>query len=149
MPRILKSAAALLSAVTPLLAAGIAPVGAQDVDMAQIGAVPGGVSTVLQNGNRNDASVNQLAVQSGLAPGQNQALIVQSGDDNRAAIGQEGSANSANIAQNGSGNEGAILQMNSGNAAELQQSGNGLSIKIEQYGAAIPGSAPIMITQGN
>jgi minor curlin subunit len=145
MPRILKSAAALLSAVTPLLAGGIAPAGAQDVDMAQIG----GVSTVLQNGNRNDASVNQLAVQSGLAPGQNQALIVQSGDDNRAAIGQEGSANSANIAQNGSGNEGAILQMNSGNAAELQQSGNGLSIKIEQYGAAIPGSAPIMITQGN
>jgi minor curlin subunit len=149
MGRFLSSKAAAVSASLMLFVAGMTPGSAQDADMPQIDAVPGGISTVLQNGNRNDASVNQLAVQSGMAPGQNQALITQNGDDNKASITQQGDTNSATIAQNGSNNEGAIVQMNSGNNFELQQSGNGLSIKIEQYGASIPGNAPVMITQGN
>lgn len=149
MSGFMKPCVAVISAFIPVLAAGIAPAAAQDADMVQIDSVPGGLSTILQNGNQNDASVNQRAVQSGVVFGQNQSLITQLGDDNRAAVVQEGTLNSAAIAQNGSNNDGTILQMNSGHSAELQQSGNGLSIKIEQYGAGIPGGAPVVVTQGN
>jgi minor curlin subunit len=149
MSRFPKARTAALSAVLPLIAAVSAPAAAQTADIPQIDDVPGGVSSVLQNGDGNDATVKQLAVQSGFAPAQNSALITQSGDGNSAEIGQEGSANTALIAQNGNGNAGVILQNNAGNAAELQQHGNGLSIKIEQFGAAIPGSAPLIVTQGN
>lgn len=148
MPRFLKTSAATAPALMLLLVAAHDPAASQDVDMAQIGSVPGGVATVLQNGNHNSANISQLAVQSGLVPGQNQALITQHGDDNIASIQQDGSANAAEIAQNGVNNEGTVLQMNSGNAFELQQTGNGLSIKVEQYGAGIPG-APVVIKQGN
>jgi minor curlin subunit len=138
-----------ISAFMLVLAIGIPSVAAQDADMAQIDAIPGGLSTVFQSGNRNDAVVRQLAAQPGMDPGRNHALITQSGDDNHAEIAQEGGLNSASIAQSGSNNEGAIMQMNSHHGAELQQSGNGLSIKIEQYGAGIPGNPPVLVKQGN
>jgi minor curlin subunit len=147
--RSLKTYAAAVTAIAPLLLASVLPTAAEDLDIPQIGAVAGGVSTILQNGDRNAASVNQLAVQSGLVPGQNHALISQTGDDNSASILQEGSANAAAIVQNGSNNAGTIIQQTSGSNVDLQQSGNGLSIKIEQYGAVAPGSPPIVITQGN
>lgn len=149
MPRPLKTYAAAVPVIAPLLLASLFPAAAQDLDVNQIGSVAGGSSTVLQNGDRNDATVSQLAVQSGLVPGQNQALISQTGDDNNAAIMQEGSANSAAIIQDGSNNQGTIVQMTSGSNVDLQQSGNGLSIKIEQYGAGIPGSPPVTVIQGN
>jgi hypothetical protein len=149
MSRFLKTCAATAPVLALLLVAASDPAASQDSDIAQIDSVPGGLATVLQNGTHNNASVSQLAVQSGLAPGQNQALITQQGDDNNASIQQDGSANAAEIAQSGANNEGIIMQMNSGNGFQLQQTGNGLSIKVEQYGAAIPGSAPVVIKQGN
>jgi len=123
---------------------------AQDAaDILQIEAVPGGTVNVIQQGWANRATIDQRYLSEGALDAQNRAAQMQRGDNNAATILQEGSGNSAEIAQNGSHNEGAILQHNSGNTAELQQNGNGLSIKIEQYGAAMPGSAPVTVTQSN
>ncbi len=123
---------------------------AQDiVDMTQIDIMPGSIAGVIQQGDRNQASIDQRAVASGAADLQNRALISQTGDDNEASITQEGSSNSADISQNGSDNEAAIVQRNVGSNAQLQQSGNGLGVRIEQFGAGAPGSTPISVTQSN
>jgi minor curlin subunit len=131
-----------------LLLAGGSRASAQDADIAQIVSVPGGVAGIVQQGDRNQASIDQRAVASGAVDLQNHALISQTGDANKASIEQEGSSNNAAITQDGSQNAADIWQQHSGNSAEVQQSGNGLGIKIEQFGAGTPGT-PITIKQFN
>ena len=131
-----------------LLFTGGAQTWAQDADIAQIAPMPGGVAGIVQQGNRNQASIDQRAVASGAMDLQNHALISQNGDENKASIEQEGSSNNAAITQDGSQNAADIWQQHSGNSADVQQSGNGLGIKIEQFGAGTPGT-PITIKQFN
>jgi Curlin associated repeat len=95
---------------------------------------PGNEVTVLQQGNQNNASIEQQAI---LGVHANVAGISQNGAGNTTSLNQSGGGNGASINQSGNYNSAGITQPG-GAAASVSQNGNYLGVQINQgIGASI------------